>query len=183
MITAFNCHNSAGIWLNVGVLHIPTALGVNQTHPRVFPWDNRQLVPIVVMWLHARPEAGHLPTAWFLQLFKHSSNTAWVSVCPYSLGRKPELQWIKCGVSSRLVIRFKAEVFWQVSWWQLQDVSWKCEPMNVASALSVAVLHVSATAGIVCTCRGSVFPYVCSYPMPSHSVCSSARALCDLAVT
>lgn len=148
MITAFNCHNSAGIWSNVGGLHISTALGVNQTHPHVFPWDSRQLVPIVVTWLQARPEAGRLPTAWSLQLFKHSYNMPWVSVCPYSLKTWcTKLRWIKCWVSFRPAIRFKAEVFWQASWWRLQDVSWKCEPMSVASAVSVAVLHASATAG------------------------------------
>lgn len=150
MITAFNCHNSAGIWSNVGVLSHFNCSGCQPNPSPRLPLRQPSVGSHCCNVAAGQTRGGASPYRLVppavQALLEHAVGFC-LSVFARTKTWCPKLRWIKCWVSFRPVIRFKAQVFWQVSWWQLQDVSWKCEPMSVASAVSVAVLHAIATAG------------------------------------
>lgn len=68
-------------WMWVGFI-IWTALSVNQTLPHVLPRDcSHWSGPIVLTWLQAKPEAGHLSSTWSYQLLRHCYGMPCVCVC------------------------------------------------------------------------------------------------------
>uniref|UniRef100_A0A3Q1ATI2 Uncharacterized protein n=1 Tax=Amphiprion ocellaris TaxID=80972 RepID=A0A3Q1ATI2_AMPOC len=70
--TASNCHNLAGMWLNAGGPYHLDSFGCQPNPSHLLSRDcSHWSGPVLLPWLQAKPEAGHLSSTWSHQLLRH----------------------------------------------------------------------------------------------------------------